>query len=810
MMFCDVKLMSLRCLGAACSACCAAAEPVAFGAEEIRELLVDFPVLSVQLQCGSGTGAGVARASLEDPEMLEEWDRDRLFLLRGQRVPVAPTPTDMLLCVARLPLHYTESQFTGLVRSYGEVRRCFLMISEKTGESKGYGFVEYMSKETALHAKNMLDRKSVEDLVLCCDWLDSSHVTFESLHSKCLFVDHLPKDFRDMGQFRKVFSAIVSPPYCQIALKNGCPQDWGLVEYSSAEDAEAAQSSLNRYLLCGQPIRVSYYMPGVRAINLYLKLLNESSNKKSCGLLPDPTAPAVFQQLQTLAKQNPVFAQNLQNIIMTQIQSLQSEGKQRSPTPPGGPAANQPNANKGKPVATPPNGLIDSQMQQLKNQLTSTHPMLMANPQMLASLQSLLKQQQAQNPGGPGAQGPQGAPQGAQGPQGPGAGVNGQGPGQGQGPKGAESQHNGFGKHGKNGFLKPSQPAKVSVAASSWGRVVADRGAVAVVWGWGSWEPSARVLLMDRAPCRQVPLLPNPGGHGHGHGLSSPPLPGQVQPAASVPVSVALSPTPSDVSAWGGVGVGVGMMGLAPPRPHPHPRHHTSSPPSGAQAGGLPLLMPGLDAFPPPSDPLQMGAGPGDLQTTINSILNNQQNLRQLMATLSSAIQSNGSHPAGAPQVPPPGSHFPFVGRPPPGAGPGADAWAGAASRSLMSSPIQMQPKPMGFLDMKAPNPGAQVPLFAQVPGAGQWPGGGFMPSPVGVGPMFSPYSGGLVPGLWSPSPSPSPTLNGMMTPVGHKRKYNHILPSPEPSPEGNYIGQHSQGLGGHYADSYFKRKKKN
>lgn len=229
------------------------------------------------------------------------------------------------------------------------------------GESKGYGFVEYVSKETALHAKNVLDRKAVDDQMLCCDWLDSSHVTLESLHSKCLFVDHLPKDFRDMGQFRKVFSAVVSPPYCQvgphcqvgmhshwpgstlvlnllsgstqIALKNGCPQDWGLVEYSSAEDAEAAQASLNGYTLGGQAIRVSFYMPGVRAINLYLKLLNESvrtangrtsskstdsisgvltvacvlqNNKKSCGLLPDPTAPAVFQQLQTLAKQNPV------------------------------------------------------------------------------------------------------------------------------------------------------------------------------------------------------------------------------------------------------------------------------------------------------------------------------------------------------------------------------------------------------------------------------------------------------------------------------------------------------------------------
>lgn len=46
-------------------------------------------------------------------------------------------------------------------------------------------------------------------------------------------------------------------------------------------------------------------------------------------------------------------------------------------------------------------------------------------------------------------------------------------------------------------------------------------------------------------------------------------------------------------------------------------------------------------------------------------------------------------------------------------------------------------------------------------------------------------------------------------TPIGsHKRVFSHLIPSPEPSPEGGYVGQHSQGLGGHYADSYLKRKR--
>ncbi|KAG1968860.1 ribonucleoprotein PTB-binding 1 isoform X1 [Pimephales promelas] len=49
----------------------------------------------------------------------------------------------------------------------------------------------------------------------------------------------------------------------------------------------------------------------------------------------------------------------------------------------------------------------------------------------------------------------------------------------------------------------------------------------------------------------------------------------------------------------------------------------------------------------------------------------------------------------------------------------------------------------------------------------------------------------------------------GMKTPIGgQKRLFSRLIPSPEPSPEGGYVGQHSQGLGGHYADSYLKRKR--
>lgn len=293
---------------------------------EICELLSDLPVQCVHID-SNPQGSSSARAVLEDPEMLDEWDKDRIFTLRGQRVPVTPTSSENMLCVGRLPLSLTEQEFKALVEQYGVVKTCFLMISEKTGENKGYGFVEFKSKEIGIAAKNYLDGKNIRGVSIICDWLNHNHTTFESLHSKCLYVDNLPKDFRDMTEFRKIFSTYVNPPYCQIALKNGCPLDWGLVEYSCADDAETAQVNLNSYKLRGRPMRVTYYIPGVRAINLYLKLLNDMPVKgKSLGLLPDPSGQVIVQSLQNLSKQNPIFAQNLQKIILDQIQQSHEDG----------------------------------------------------------------------------------------------------------------------------------------------------------------------------------------------------------------------------------------------------------------------------------------------------------------------------------------------------------------------------------------------------------------------------------------------------------------------------------------------------
>ena len=44
---------------------------------------------------------------------------------------------------------------------YGRVRAAFLVASESTGESKGYGLIKYFTSEAAAQAKHLLNGKEI-------------------------------------------------------------------------------------------------------------------------------------------------------------------------------------------------------------------------------------------------------------------------------------------------------------------------------------------------------------------------------------------------------------------------------------------------------------------------------------------------------------------------------------------------------------------------------------------------------------------------------------------------------------------------
>ena len=78
-----------------------------------------------------------AKIALENPEVLDEWPKSRNTVFVGSKdVNVCVGSSDGWLCVAKLPLDYTDHQFAMLAGAYGKFKECFLMISEKTGKAE--------------------------------------------------------------------------------------------------------------------------------------------------------------------------------------------------------------------------------------------------------------------------------------------------------------------------------------------------------------------------------------------------------------------------------------------------------------------------------------------------------------------------------------------------------------------------------------------------------------------------------------------------------------------------------------------------
>ncbi|KAJ8277916.1 hypothetical protein GJAV_G00081630 [Gymnothorax javanicus] len=235
--------------------------------------------------------------------------------IRGREITVQLQPTDSLLCVTNLAHTFTAAQFEELVRAYGNIERCFLVYSELTGHSKGYGFVEYMKKDSASRARTELLGKQQGDRSLMVQWTDVNQLTAQHLHSKCLCVDKLPLDFCDTDELAHIFSNRYKPVFCQLAQdEDSHVRGFAVVEYETAEQAEAMLTEMDRQLIGGQEIRVSLCSPGTSGRSTLAALiaaqgvadilkwsrieglqLEMSSNKK--GLLPEPSLAQLLSSM---------------------------------------------------------------------------------------------------------------------------------------------------------------------------------------------------------------------------------------------------------------------------------------------------------------------------------------------------------------------------------------------------------------------------------------------------------------------------------------------------------------------------------
>uniref|UniRef100_H3AA82 Ribonucleoprotein, PTB binding 1 n=1 Tax=Latimeria chalumnae TaxID=7897 RepID=H3AA82_LATCH len=635
--------------------------------------------------------------------------------LREKEISVQLQPTDALLCVANLPLSYTQQQFEELVRPFGNLERCFLVYSEDTGRCKGYGFVEYMKKDSAARAKSDLLGKQLGTRTLYVHWTDVNQLTYELIHSRCLCVDKLPHDYKDTEELKQAFSAVHPPTFCQLALgQDGHFKGFAVLEYETAELAEMVQLKVDKLFFCGNNIRVSFCAPGPPGRSMLAALIAAQATalNRGKGLLPEPNVLQILNSLN-----NPATLQLLLNPLLQGA----AGGKQGI-------------------LGAPP----------------SMH--LLANPTLSAALLQLTLQNHTQAQQKPG--------------------ILGESP------------------------LAVLQQSALGLTASV--ATQTGKGLLGEPPAEGQMKPT--LLPGVNLPLQQ--FLGQLSADREASGLGT-----QPPPAAPAPMSQPILqglPTPLLGSVLGGLQNQTAEIGPPPPTSTPG-TSLLGAPPKDFKIPQNPYLnLQSLLPNPNLTGKQKRCWGGGIIQTKPASF--------NLIHLLSCGVPWGGGGGVNAalvfkmqtrlaclPSYPPLScvSIWPTTVR--------ILTELGHEKKPFLkqnkTNKTYQMPTPPGFGERN--NLGATLPPFQSGSPSSYFTSGlqaGFKQSHLNKAAGMSSLAPGA--GLLGAAPTASPPSNLLKTPGGQKRGFSHLIPSPEPSPEGPYVGQHSQGLGGHYADSYLKRKR--
>ncbi|XP_075310235.1 ribonucleoprotein PTB-binding 1 isoform X2 [Odontesthes bonariensis] len=593
-------------------------------------------------------------------------------MLRDRDISVQLQPTDALLCIANLPRAFTQQQFEELVRPFGNLERCFLVYSTCTGHSKGYGFVEYMKKDSAARAKSELLGKQLGSRMLYVHWTEVGSLTYPQLHSKCLCIDRLPPSLLTAQDLHNALADTHTPVFCQLAQgQDGSFRRFAVLEFATAEMAEEAQRLTDGRLLGGTHVRVSFCAPGPPGRSMLAALIAAQTMavNRGKGLLPDPTAMQILTGLN-----NPATLKMLLN-------PLSQAHKQ---------------------------GLLGA---------APAMPLL-ANPALSAALLQLLLQNQAK-----------------------------------------VQQQAFLGNHLLWAQVLHNKENPLVPCAGLIGEN--PLAALAVQQGAHLLGDLPQGGVDPRAPLKQMPIgraqareQDSPTSVCSFSQTSSPTLPGISMPLMGGMMGAdgltahgvsLLGDPPKDgnlpQSAF--LNVNNSFPSGASSRPHPYKKRPTLSNVSNHHNIQPNYNLRYQDSYNCEYPPLH--------QDPLAHLYEQQENLDT--GALTGFGQELSRHHDYSEQF----SHLAFPSSPP-------------LSSYFSSGP---EASSNGSLPTTHLNRAVGMP-------------------PVSHNTNFPPGLG-----------------NVMRTPIGsHKRVFSRLIPSPEPSPEGGYVGQHSQGLGGHYADSYFKRKR--
>ncbi|XP_060710987.1 ribonucleoprotein PTB-binding 1 [Hemiscyllium ocellatum] len=730
--------------------------------QEVYELLSEYDLKYCFVDKYKGTAFVTLLNRDQANDAIEKFHQSTL---RDREISVQLQPTDALLCIANLPLSFTQQQFEELVRPFGNLERCFLVYSEISGHSKGYGFVEYMKKDSAARAKSELLGKQLGTRTLYVHWTDVNQLTLDLIHSKCLCVDKLPHDYKDLPALSQAFSDIYEPTFCQLAQgPDGQFRGFAVVEYEAAEQAEQVQKETDGLWVDGNHIRVSFCAPGPPGRSMLPALIaaQAMAMNRGKGLLPEPNPMQILNSLN-----NPATLQLLLNPLIH-----------------GG--------------TGPQQGILGA---------APSMPLL-GNPGLSAALLQLVLQ--GQNP------------------------AQTQKPGiLGESPLAALHPN-------PVGLGAPPQRGKGLLGESPTG-LNSERAQARMKLPMVPMGTMQSQQYLGQMPADMQGMLENPS---HSRQVASPPV--TPAPLQGIPTSI-LGSVLSDLKKQrkqnmvqletGSATSGPSLLG-EPPKDFRVPQNpylnlrsvfpsnvsgNTNNSMSYGHGTGL------LGNYPSSGSRGHLGSSISDYPESGSSQLSYG----------SYESYDNYSHSYRDYEQESEMERYPLsrnpglrgysrdrneeremerysMSRDPGYGGMGGYGQDQSEERELDQYPLLHDPGLGGYAadrDERS-NPGGYNDLEPAAPSMYSSSPTSYFTSGVRAG-LRQNYSTKMNPmlnsgaGLLGARPANSPPGCMLKAPLaGHKRGASHLIPSPEPSPEGGYIGQHSQGLGGHYADSYLKRKR--
>nr|XP_046208751.1 ELAV-like protein 4 isoform X6 [Oncorhynchus gorbuscha] len=193
------------------------------------------------------------------------------------------------LIVNYLPQNMTQEEFRSLFGSIGEIESCKLVRDKITGQSLGYGFVNYIDPKDAEKAINTLNGLRLQTKTIKVSYARPSSA---SIRDANLYVSGLPKTMtqKDLEQLFSQYGRIITSRILvdQVTGPTGGSRGVGFIRFDKRIEAEEAIKGLNGQKPSGaaEPITVKFANnPSQKTSQALLSQLYQSPNRRYPGPL---------------------------------------------------------------------------------------------------------------------------------------------------------------------------------------------------------------------------------------------------------------------------------------------------------------------------------------------------------------------------------------------------------------------------------------------------------------------------------------------------------------------------------------------